>query len=147
LLSVDGVLQKVLANLNTAIEESGAVVTYSGLPEVMIEEVLLLRLFQNLISNSLKYRGAAAPRIHVSSEEISGEYLFSVADNGVGIAPEYREKVFQMFKRLHGRDFPGVGMGLALCRKAVERKGGRIWVEDTKSGCGAAFKFTLRERG
>jgi light-regulated signal transduction histidine kinase (bacteriophytochrome) len=135
-------LARALLNLQTAVGESGAIVTSDPLPVVVAEEILLTQLFQNLVSNSIKYRSEAAPRIHVSAEKDGEEWLFTVRDNGIGIDPQYRERVFGMFKRLHGSEIPGTGVGLALCRKIVERKRGRIWVE-SEAGRGATFKFTI----
>jgi signal transduction histidine kinase len=103
---------------------------------------MLMQVFQNLISNSIKYRGPEIPRIHVSAERDAGGWLFAVRDNGIGIDSEDADRVFGMFKRLHGRDIPGTGIGLALCKKIIERKGGRIWVE-SGIGLGATFKFTI----
>ena len=136
------VLAEALLNLQVAIAESGAIVTSDPLPTVVAEEVMLTQLFQNLISNSIKYRGAETPRIHVSAEKTAEGWLFSVRDNGIGIDPQDAERVFGMFKRLHGEEIPGTGIGLALCRKIMERKGGRIWVE-SDLGRGATFKFTI----
>ncbi len=136
------VLADALLNLHTAIAESGAIVTSDPLPTVVAEEVMLLQLFQNLISNSIKYRGAETPRIHVSAERDGEGWVFAVRDNGIGIDPRDAERVFGMFKRLHGSEIPGTGIGLALCTKIVQRKGGRIWVESEK-GRGATFKFTI----
>jgi chemotaxis family two-component system sensor kinase Cph1 len=130
-------------NLDAAIAESGAIVTSDPLPTVMAEEVMLMQLFQNLISNSIKYRGAEAPRIHVSAERDAEGWLFAVRDNGIGIDPQDSERVFGMFKRLHGSEIPGTGIGLAICKKVVERQSGRIWVE-SEPGRGATFKFTIR---
>jgi light-regulated signal transduction histidine kinase (bacteriophytochrome) len=115
------------------------------LPSLVAEEVMLTSLFQNLISNSIKYRSRETPRIHVSAERDGEGWLFAVRDNGIGIDPQYFDRVFGMFKRLHGKDIPGTGIGLALCRKIVERKGGRIWVE-SEEGKGAAFRFTIPAR-
>jgi signal transduction histidine kinase len=103
---------------------------------------MLIQLFQNLISNSIKYKGKEHPRIHVSAERDAGGWLFAVRDNGIGIDPEDTDRVFGMFKRLHGNEIPGTGIGLALCKKVVERQGGRIWVE-SEPGQGATFKFTI----
>jgi light-regulated signal transduction histidine kinase (bacteriophytochrome) len=103
---------------------------------------MLIQLFQNLISNSIKYRGEEAPRIHVSAERGAEGWLFSVRDNGIGIDPQYADRVFGMFKRLHGSEVPGTGIGLAICKRVVERQGGRIWVE-SEAGQGATFKFTI----
>jgi len=141
---VDGaaVLAKSLLNLGAAIEESGAQVTSGPLPAFFTEEVTLMQLFQNLISNAIKYRGEETPRIHISAQPDGERWLFSVEDNGIGIDPKDSERVFGMFKRLHGSEIPGTGIGLAICRKVVERRGGRIWVE-SQAGKGATFKFTL----
>ena len=139
------VLAKALLNLQAAIAESGAIVTSDPLPTVVAEEVMLMQLFQNLISNSIKYRGEETPRIHVSAERDAGGWLFAVRDNGIGIDPQDADRVFGMFKRLHGSEIPGTGIGLALCKKVVERQGGRIWVE-SEAGRGATFKFTIPGR-
>jgi light-regulated signal transduction histidine kinase (bacteriophytochrome) len=136
------VLAKALLNLQAAIAQSGASVTSDPLPTVVAEEVMLTQLFQNLISNSIKYRGEETPRIHVSAERSLEGWLFAVRDNGIGIDPQYADRVFGMFKRLHGSEISGTGIGLALCKKIVERKGGRIWVE-SEAGKGATFKFTI----
>jgi len=136
------VLAKALLNLHAAIAESGALVTSDPLPTLMGQEVMLTRLFQNLISNSIKYRNEEAPRIHVSAERDAKGWLFAVRDNGIGIDPKDAGRVFGMFKRLHGNEIPGTGIGLALCKKIVEREGGRIWVE-SETGRGATFKFTI----
>jgi light-regulated signal transduction histidine kinase (bacteriophytochrome) len=103
---------------------------------------MLERVFQNLVSDSIKSRGKAAPRIHISAVRAAKEWVFSVRDNGVGVDPEDAEVVFGMFKRLHGSEIAGTSIGLALCRKMVERCGGRIWVE-SQAGQGATFKFTI----
>jgi two-component system CheB/CheR fusion protein len=136
------VLAKALLNLEAAIAQSGAIVTSDPLPTVVAEEVLLMQLFQNLISNSIKYRGGETPRIHVSAARDAEGWLFAVRDNGIGIDAQDTDRVFGMFKRLHGSDIPGTGIGLALCKKVVERQGGRIWVE-SETGQGATFKFTI----
>ncbi|MBZ5727396.1 MAG: PAS domain-containing protein [Acidobacteriia bacterium] len=136
------VLAKALFNLQAAVAESGAIVTSDPLPALVAEEVMLMQLFQNLISNAIKYKGAETPRIHISAERGAEGWLFAVRDNGVGIDPQDADRVFGMFKRLHGSEIPGTGIGLAICKKAVERQGGRIWVE-SKVGLGATFKFTI----
>jgi light-regulated signal transduction histidine kinase (bacteriophytochrome) len=136
------VLAKAVSNLQAAIEQNGAIVTSDPLPTVLAEEVMLIQLFQNLISNSIKYRGKEPPTIHVSAERDALGWLFAVRDNGIGIDSEDIDRVFGMFKRLHGSEIPGTGIGLALCKKVVERQGGRIWVE-SESGRGATFKFTI----
>ncbi len=141
--SCDGALDEALSNLRAAIEESGAIVTREPLPDVSGDPIQLTRVFQNLIGNAITYRGAATPMIGISIEPRDREWLFRVRDNGIGIAPEYTEKVFGIFKRLHGRaEHPGNGMGLAICRKILNRHGGRIWVE-SQLGAGSIFLFTL----
>jgi two-component system CheB/CheR fusion protein len=145
LLECDGVLAKSMANLEASIVESGAIVTADPLPSVVAEEVMLVSLFQNLISNAIKYRTGETPRIHVSAERDGEGWVFSVRDNGIGIDPQYFDRVFGMFKRLHGKDIPGTGIGLALCKKIIERNGGRIWVE-SEEGKGAQFRFTIPAR-
>lgn len=143
LVAVDcnGILEKVLANIQVSIQESSAVVTHDSLPKVLAEELPLTLVFQNLISNAIKYR-KGEPRIHVSARKRVGLIEFSVQDNGIGIEAEHLEKIFAPFKRLHGQEYPGTGIGLALCQKIVGRYGGRIWVESTY-GNGSAFFFTI----
>jgi two-component system CheB/CheR fusion protein len=136
------VLAKALLNLQVAIADSGAVVTADPLPTVIAEEITLMQLFQNLISNSIKYRSSETPKIHISAERDGEGWLFAVRDNGIGIDPQDTERVFGMFKRLHGSEIPGTGIGLAICRKVVERQGGRIWIESGK-GRGTTVKFTI----
>ncbi len=120
--------------------------TSDPLPTVVAKEAMLMQIFQNLIGNSIKYRGETAPTIHISAERTAEGWLFSVRDNGIGIDPADAKLVFGMFKRLHGKEIPGTGIGLALCRKVVERQGGRIWVE-SEAGRGATFKFTIPTLG
>jgi light-regulated signal transduction histidine kinase (bacteriophytochrome) len=148
LLSIDcnHVLSRTLLSLQTAIQHSGATVTSGPLPTVVAKEGMLTQIFQNLIGNSIKYRSEAAPTIHISAERTAEGWLFSVRDNGIGIDPADAKLVFGMFKRLHGKEIPGTGIGLALCRKVVERHGGRIWVE-SEMGRGATFKFTIPMAG
>ena len=141
------VLDKALANLEVAIRDSGASITRTALPSVRIHEFQLEQLFQNLIANSIRYRGSDPPRIHVAAHQQHGDWLFSVQDNGIGIEPQYKEQVFGMFKRLHtAAEYPGTGMGLAICQRIVERVGGRIWVE-SEPGRGATFFFTIPRSG
>lgn len=144
------VLQRTSANLEVAIAESGAtVVATTSLPTVMGDPVLLAQVFQNLIGNALKYRGEAPPRVEVAAEANDSEWVVAVSDNGIGIAPEYFERIFLIFQRLHSRsEYAGTGIGLAITQRIVERHGGRIWVESTP-GAGTTFKFTIplsRER-
>jgi light-regulated signal transduction histidine kinase (bacteriophytochrome) len=129
--------------------ESHAEVTHDPLPTVMAEGAQLAQVFQNLIGNSLKFRGERPPHIHISAVDSAGEWTFSVSDNGIGIDPQYRERIFTMFQRLHTRaQYPGTGIGLAICKKIVEHHGGRIWVE-SEPGTGTTFRFTIphQERG
>jgi len=137
------VLNQSLNNLEMAIEEKGAIVTHDPLPTVIADNPQLELLFQNLIGNAIKFQGNEPPRIHVSASRNGSGWIFSVRDNGIGIAPEYAERIFIIFQRLHSRkEFPGTGIGLAICKKIVERHGGHIWVE-SEFGKGATFYFTL----
>ena len=137
------VLNQSLNNLKVAIEEKGAVVTHDPLPTVIGDNLQLGQLFQNLIGNAIKFRGNEPPHVHVSASRNGNGWTFSVRDNGIGIAPEYAERIFIIFQRLHSREeYPGTGIGLAVCKKIVERHGGRIWVE-SEVGKGATFCFTL----
>jgi signal transduction histidine kinase/DNA-binding LacI/PurR family transcriptional regulator len=141
------ILDHVLANLKIAIEESGAVVTHDELPTVMADETQLARLLQNLVGNAIKFRKRETrPEIHVSTEHSDGEWTFSVRDNGIGIAPEHFERIFMIFKRLHSQEeYEGTGIGLAVCKKIVERHEGRIWVESALDQ-GSTFYFTIPNR-
>jgi two-component system, chemotaxis family, sensor kinase Cph1 len=136
------VLEKEIENLKTSIDESEALVTHDELPTVRGHEAHFLQIFQNLISNAVKYRTARPPRIHIAACHSEDAWLFSVADNGIGIDPAYHQTIFGVFKRLHGREMPGTGIGLAICQRAVERYGGRIWVE-SQIDHGSTFYFTL----
>ena len=145
-ISGETALDEALANLRVSIEESGATVTHDLLPSLTTDDTQLVQVLQNLIGNAIKYRGAAAPLVHVSAKENGGkEWIFSVRDNGLGISPEYFERIFIIFQRLHGRQaFNGTGIGLAICKKIVERLGGRIWVESQLEK-GSTFYFSLPE--
>ena len=137
------VLTESLANLNAAIQESGAVVTQGPLPPVRLHKFQLEQLFQNLVGNAIRYRSEERPTIHVAAERHDDMWQFSVRDNGLGIDSEYREQIFGIFKRLHSAaEYPGTGLGLAICQRIVERAGGRIWVE-SNPGRGSTFLFTL----
>ncbi|MBI4282351.1 MAG: PAS domain S-box protein [Chloroflexi bacterium] len=139
--------EQAVANLRAAIEESGAVVTHDALPTVMADALQLAQVFQNLIDNAVKFHGEESPQVHVSAERKGDEWLFSVRDNGIGIDPQYFDRLFVIFQRLHSRsEYPGTGIGLALCKRIVERHGGRIWVE-SEPGKGATFFFTLLATG
>jgi PAS domain S-box-containing protein len=137
------VLDQALANLKAAIEKSGAVVTHDPLPTVIADDLQLVQLLQNLIGNAIKFHVDKPPCIHVSAEQKGDEWVFSVRDNGIGIDPHYAERIFVIFQRLHTREeYPGTGIGLAICKKIVERRGGRIWVE-SQPGMGSTFYFTI----
>jgi PAS domain S-box-containing protein len=140
-------LKEALTNLRTTIEASGAVVTHDSLPVITTDDTQLALVFQNLIGNAIKYRSAEVPHVHVSASKNGGpEWIFSVRDNGLGIDPQYFERIFILFQRLHGRnEFAGTGIGLAICKKIVERLGGRIWVESQPEK-GSTFHFALPER-
>jgi signal transduction histidine kinase len=141
------VLHQTLDNLKVAIEENRALVTHDALPTVMANRPQLIQLFQNLIENAIKFHGAEPPRVHVSASRNGNGWIFSVRDNGIGIAPEYAKRIFIIFQRLHSRKkYAGTGIGLALCQKIVEQRGGRIWVE-SQVGEGATFYFTLPNEG
>jgi PAS domain S-box-containing protein len=134
---------RALANLQKAIEESGACVTVEALPMVVANAAQLDQVFQNLIGNAIKYRGKCRLEIHIAAKRENGFWVFSVQDNGLGIEPQYFEKIFQMFQRLHTRfEYEGTGLGLALCRKIVEHHGGKIWVQ-SQLGAGSTFSFSL----
>jgi PAS domain S-box-containing protein len=140
-------LAAALKNLEVALRESGAQVTHDPLPRVTGDLVQLTQLFQNLIGNALKFRGERPPAIHIGAKKQNKEWVFSVRDNGIGIEPQYYQRIFQIFQRLHARDeYPGTGIGLAICKRIIERHDGRIWVE-SRFGEGATFYFTLSEAG
>jgi PAS domain S-box-containing protein len=140
------ILTSVLANLAVAIRESQAVVSYDALPLVTADPTQMTQLLQNLISNGIKFRSEQPPKIHVGAERRESEWVFSVRDNGIGIEPQYFDRIFGVFQRLHTRrEYPGTGIGLAICKKIVERHGGRIWVE-SEPGQGSTFLFTIPDR-
>lgn len=139
----DAIYDRTLVNLQGLVEESGAVVTHDRLPTVMGDVTQLGQLFQNLIANAIKFRGDEQLTVHVGAEQRNGHWEFCVRDNGIGIDPEYAERIFVVFQRLHGKgDRPGTGIGLSICKKIVELHGGRIWVKSQPDE-GAAFYFTL----
>jgi signal transduction histidine kinase len=139
----EAVLSQVRDNLKVAIAESNAVVTHEPLPTVMGDETQLIQLLQNLISNAIKFRREEPPRVHVSAVQREKEWAFEVRDNGIGMESEYFERIFMIFQRLHSRsEYPGNGIGLANCKKIVDRHGGCIWVESTP-GVGTTFHFTI----
>jgi PAS domain S-box-containing protein len=145
-VATDAPLRRAILNLRSAIEESSAAVTFDALPALEADEMQLAQLFQNLIGNALKFRSASVPRIHIASKEKQYEWEFSVTDNGIGVEPQYFERIFKVFQRLHDKgEYPGTGIGLAICKKVVERHQGRIWVE-SKPGEGTTFLFTLPKK-
>ena len=142
-MEMDKVVEEVLIDLSSMISENGAIIHYGDLPQIYGDQVLIGQLFQNLIANAIKFRGIPEPEITISCEKRKDDYFFAVKDNGIGIKKEYAEKIFVIFRRLHGMErYPGTGIGLAICKKIVERHGGRIWVE-SEPGKGATFYFTL----
>lgn len=141
------VFDAAVANLDVAIQNSGAVVTRDLLPRVMAEEGQLVQLFQNLIGNAIKFHGLQPPRVHVAAEKNGNDWVFSVRDNGIGIDPQYFERIFTVFQRLHCDEYPGTGIGLAISQKIIQRHGGQIWLE-SQPGEGSRFYFTIpRKRG
>ncbi len=137
------IVAQVLNNLKMAIEDSRAIITFDQLPTVMADDVQLTQLFQNLIANALKFQGEAAPQIHISAQPDQHAWQFAVRDNGIGFDPSQADRIFDIFMRLYGRDeYPGTGMGLAICKKIVEQHNGRIWAE-SEPGQGSTFYFTL----
>jgi signal transduction histidine kinase len=141
------ILDQVLGNLSMAVEENQAVIEHENLPCVMGYPFQLRQLFQNLIINAIKFRGDAPPRIVISARKRGKKWIFSFRDNGIGIEPQYRDRIFLIFQRLHTRElYPGTGIGLAICKKIVERHGGSIWVE-SEPGKGSTFHFTIPETG
>lgn len=141
--SSEAILKTVLSDLDLVIKEKGASVSYDPLPEIIADSTQIAQIFQNLISNAIKFRSEEPPQIHISAKQEKDYWLFSVKDNGIGIDPKYSERIFEVFKRLHKREeYPGTGIGLSICKKIVERHGGRIWVE-SEPGKGSTFCFTL----
>jgi PAS domain S-box-containing protein len=144
---LESVLADVVQVLTISIAESGAEVTHDPMPTVVCDPTQIGQVFQNLIANAIKFHGDAPPRIHVGVESSGDEWVFSVKDNGLGIEPEYFDRIFVIFQRLQSRaDYPGTGMGLAICKRIVERHGGRTWVESGE-GIGSTFYFTLAAKG
>jgi len=139
-------VEEALANLQSAIEDSGAAVSFDELPLVQGDVTQLMQLFQNLIGNAIKFHNEISPQVHIGAEKRDGEWVIWVRDNGIGIEPQYFERIFGVFQRLHSRqEYAGTGIGLAVCKKIAERHGGRIWVE-SESGAGSTFYFTIPDR-
>lgn len=143
LIDCQKIFDQVCQEFQLSIEETGAVITSDPLPEVYADELRIVQVFRNLLSNALKYHGAQPVRIHAAARQKAGEWQFSLRDNGIGIDPQFAQTIFVIFQRLHLRhEYPGTGIGLAMCKKIVEQHGGRIWVE-SRLGEGATFFFTL----
>jgi len=142
LADMEAVLRQAVLSADKQIKEANAIVTHDPLPAVMGNFEMLTKVMRHLLVNAVKFCGASSARVHISCKREYLEYVFSVQDNGPGIEPAFRERIFAVSKRLHGNEYPGVGLGLAFCKKAVEWHGGRIWVESTP-GEGATFYFTL----
>lgn len=141
------IIEQVLTNLQAAIEEKNAEVTFDTLPVIHADSSQIAQVFQNLISNAIKFHGEKPPKVHISARERERDWLFSIADNGIGIEKEFMSKIFIMFRRLHGRgEYPGSGIGLTICKRIVERHGGQIWVESHPDE-GSTFHFTILKRG
>jgi two-component system, sensor histidine kinase and response regulator len=141
-VDINGVVAGVQLKLAKDISESGGKITAGQLPTVLADEIQVGLVFENIIANAIKYRGAKPPEVLISAEDRGDLCQFSISDNGIGIDPAYHDRVFGLFKRLHGREVPGSGLGLAICRKIIEKHGGRIWVE-SEVGRGSVFYFTL----
>lgn len=146
-VDTESVARLALRELEKTVTESGATVSIRPLPPVQANGDQLLRLFENLVGNAIKYRSEESPQIHISSSFVDGELIFSVADNGIGIEPEYHEQIFHPFRRLHGTsEYEGSGVGLAICKRVVDLHSGRIWVE-SQPGQGSTFYFTIPDAG
>ncbi len=146
-VSLGAVLKQVLRDLEKSVLEAGARITADPLPNVFGDTLQLGTVFQNLIGNALKFHREKTPEIHIAAEEFSKYWKITVRDNGIGIAPEYQERVFKIFQRLHNQtEYPGTGIGLAVCRRVIERHGGEIGVE-SEFGKGSSFWFTLSKKG
>jgi PAS domain S-box-containing protein len=146
-ISLNDCADSAMDALSSRIEETGAKVSRDNLPEIWCDPAQVVQLYQNLLGNALKFVGSSSPVVRLAVEEVDGLYVFGVIDNGIGIAPEYQEAIFAPFRRLHGRtEYDGTGIGLSICRKVIERHGGKIWVE-SEPGKGSTFKFTIPQGG
>jgi hypothetical protein len=140
------VLERAMASANESVRASGAIITRDPLPTLIADASQVEQLFRHLIDNALKFQNGHRPRVHIGAEERDGEWVFFVEDNGIGIDPQLTDQVFAVFQRLNGREeYPGTGIGLAICRRIVERRGGRIWVK-SEPGKGSRFYFTMPQR-
>jgi PAS domain S-box-containing protein len=144
--NMEKVFEAAMDNLQVAIEDSKAEVTHEPLPTVVADEVQMVQIFQNMVANAIKFHDKEAPRVHVSAELKENEWLFSVKDNGMGIEPQYFDRIFIIFQRLNGQEYSGTGLGLSIVKKIIERHGGRVWVE-SEYGKGSTFYFTIPKRG
>src|SRR5439155_14902324 len=145
-IDCETVLEEVLSTLARAAQEGGVVITHDPLPTVVADRIQMTQVLKNLVANAIKFRIARTSRVHISAARTGTEWLFSVRDNGIGIGPEHRERIFAIFQRLHvGGEYPGTGIGLASCKRIVELHGGRIWVE-SQPGEGSTFFFTVPAR-
>lgn len=142
-VSLNSVAQWAVMNVQPSLRDTRGEITFHDLPDLNIDESQFVQLFQQLFTNALRFRGEEPPRVRITAEEGDDGHTVSVADNGVGIDPQYLETVFMPFKRLQGKNIPGNGLGLAVCRKIVRAHGGRIWAESAGKGQGATFKFTV----
>jgi two-component system, chemotaxis family, sensor kinase Cph1 len=139
---MEAALCQALVSTGEQITERSAIVTHDPLPSVMGDSEILTKVWQHLIRNAIEYGGSPSPRVHISSKRMEAGCVFSVADNGPGIDPAFKDRIFEVFKRLHGKDHPGNGLGLAFCKRAIEWHGGRMWMESAL-GTGSTFYFTL----
>ena len=141
----EAVFQMAVHNLTETITQNNAVISHDPLPTISGDEVQLIQLFQNLIGNAVKFHGRRKPQVHISAKRQDAEWVFAIRDNGIGMESDQQERIFSIFQRLHHRsEYPGTGIGLAICKKIVERHGGRIWVE-SEVGQGSTFYFTVKE--
>ena len=144
---LESIYKEVISNLEVSIKENKATISHESLPVVMVDKTQIVQVFQNLINNAIKFRSENKPKINISVKKEDDHWLFAVKDNGIGIDPKHSDRIFEVFKRLHKkRDYPGTGIGLAICKKIIERHGGRIWVE-SEFGKGSIFYFTLPKSG
>ena len=143
--NLNAILKEALQNLRVSIQSTQAKITCDAMPSLAADGTQVMQIFQNLIGNAIKFRSERPPEIHVGVQQQPGRWVFSVRDNGIGIEPQYFERIFQIFQRLHTRKhYPGTGIGLAICKKMVERHDGAIWVE-SELGQGSTFYFSLPE--
>ena len=144
--NMDDIITAATTGLSVVIAESAAEVTHDRLPTVVVDEGQMVQVFQNLFSNAIKFHGKEPPRVHISAQQKKDKWIFSVKDNGIGIEPQYWDRIFLIFQRLHGQEIPGTGAGLSIVKKIVERHGGRVWVE-SEPGKGSTFYFSLPMKG